>query len=690
MEYSKIKFRNLLLALTGCLILFSCSEDAIFEHEEVLVSDGVVSMDSTLIEGHYIVLVSGEPAVKNSKAASVLEELSKEIGQKRQAKINHIYKNVLSGFSAELTEEQVRKLRKDPRVLSIESDGLIYPTNEINVQEYVTWGIDRIDQRDGPLDRAYVYTSSGAGVTAYIFDSGIRYSHQEFGERATLGYDFVLEEDPDNTDPNQGPGEDCMGHGTHVAGTVGGKLMGVAKNVNLVSLRVFGCTGATPRSRYVAALDWVTANAVHPAVVNMSLGFSDDPENQTATELAIVNSMDAGIHFVVSAGNFNGDSCGFSPARVPGVLTVGASDIYNKKAYFSSYGECVDLYAPGTNIASASIQDDTSYRELNGTSMSAPHVTGLVALYLENFPMATPVEVHAAIVDNTTQNAVSEVPSGTNNLAYSLWGPVEFMPPVPEAIILKGKSYKEQGRQKIDLSWNITDANHVDLYRNGQLIIPGLYNHGEQTITGDRGQDGHYTFQVCEVGYDNCSEVITVIFGDGDGSGGDTNEPPKADFKYTTNLLQVQFTDASTDVDGSVTSWSWDFGDGNSSSTQHPSHTYLNSGSYSVVLTVTDDAGDTGSNSKNISVTAEEPAPDDIILTGEGYKVKGRWNADLVWSPSGTSAMADIYRDGNLIATVENTGSFTDVTNFNGSGSLSYKICEAGTTTCSNEISMQF
>ena len=647
-----------------------------------------------VIEGHYIVILSELPGRENPRAAAALEALSKDVGNMQGARLNRTYKSVLTGFSAELSGEQVEQLRRDPRVQSVEQDRYVYPASDFTLQEYPTWGLDRIDQREPMLDRGYAFTATGAGVTAYIIDSGIRFSHNEFGGRATLGYDFVLEDDPGNTDPNQGPGEDCSGHGTHVAGTVGGSTYGVAKNVNLVSVRVFGCTGGSPWSRIIAAVDWVTDNTVHPAVSNMSIGgWAID-----AADTAVENSIAAGIHYVVAAGNNSDNACLYSPARTSGALTAGASQIGDYRASFSNYGECVDIYAPGASITSASHSGNSSSLTASGTSMAAPHVAGLAALILESNPDVTPSVLHTEIVNNSTKNVVSNVPSGTNHLVNSLWESAEFapLPPQGEINLISTDALKERGNQVIDLTWEFDSQNHVQIVRNSSFVTV-WYNSGEyRDNTGIKGNDGSYVHQVCEMYFVNntCSNELTTIFGDGDGggdNGDDPNAPPTADFIYQVDDLTVQFTDASTDSDGTIVSWNWNFGDGNSSTSQNPGHTYSESGTYSVSLTVTDDDGDTGSTSKNVTVSDGDPVPPgDITLSAEGYKVQGRWRADLTWTPSGTSANVDVYRDGSVVATTPNDGSYTDVTNLRGGGSLTYKVCEAGTATCSNEVTVQF
>jgi subtilisin family serine protease/PKD repeat protein len=746
-----------------------------------------------IVEGHYIIVLSDLPGRDNPGAVAALEALSKEVGNMQGARVKHTYKHALTGFSAELTYEQAEKMRKDPRVQSVEQDRYVYTANGSGVQEHPGWGLDRIDQRGAELDRVYSYTGTGKGVTAYIIDSGIRYSHVEFGGRAVLGYDFVLEENPSNTDPAQGPGEDCSGHGTHVAGTVGGVKHGVAKEVDLVSVRVFGCTGGSPRSRVIAAIDWVTQDALEndrfPALTNMSLGGGYNPDD-LSYEVAIGNSTASGINFIVAAMNWDNDACNYEPARNPQALTVGASSFGDERASFSNYGECVDLYAPGHGIASASHFNDTDSRTLSGTSMASPHVAGVVAMYLEDNQQATPAEVHSAIVNNTTQYAVSDVPYGPGNMVYSLWSSVSFTAPATPDLMLEAHGFiDEEGYQVIDLTWNAESEPFLWIHRNGAVIGHALSGSSEfRDKTPLQSENGEHTHQICEIAYDNCSEEVTTVFGNGEytfdfnleatsyrskgdnivelrwnrplsdqiriyrdgnfittwssdssfkespgkerhvtyvykiceednylttplcseevavifgngsdsgGDGGDEpNAPPTADFTYQVDGLTVQFTDASTDSDGSITAWNWSFGDGTSSTAQHPSRTYAADGTYTVSLTVTDNDGGTGTTSKNVTVSSEDPPPPpppgEIELSAEGYKVQGRWRADLSWTPAGTSANVDVYRDGNIVATAANTGSYTDITDFRGGGSLTYKVCEAGTETCSNEVTVQF
>lgn len=695
MKNSKlINALNLFIVLIILVLLVSCSEDVIEQAPEVKIESEEKTIDH--IEGKYIVVVSKESALKNQKAASTLEELTEEINKMSGAKVNMKYRLSLTGFAAELTKKQVALLQNDKRVISVYQDRLIY-LEETNTQEYPTWGLDRLDQRDGLLDRAYSYNATGAGVNAYIMDSGIRYSHEEFNQRASLGVDLVKQypdEEYDKDDPDLEPGNDCGGHGTHVAGTVGGTKYGVAKNVNLISVRVFSCVGITSLSRIIMAVDWITEYAVEPAVVNMSLGGGiADP-----LDLAVENSIASGIHYVLAAGNNKNDACNFSPARTPGALTVGASTINNERASFSNYGDCLDIYAPGKDIVSASHIDDTSVKTASGTSMAAPHVAGLAALYLQKNPGVSSATLHDAIIENSTEGMVREVLSGPTNLAHSLWEPVEFTTPTPPDLNLKAIGIKEKGSNKIYLVWEPTEDPFIHVYRNGSYFA-NWYNTGEYALNVNGG--GKESFQICEANYNNCSEVVTPNFNDD--SGYEPNKPPTASFTYEINGLQVSFTDMSTDPDGSIIAWTWYFGDGYYTTAQNPVRTYFEPGTYRVQLQVEDNfrAGDYIT--EYITLTIEdpngpdpidpdpEPSPEEIILTGNGYKVKGYWQTDLSWTPAGTSSKVDIYQNGELIVQVNNTGNYTDVTENKGSGSLTYEICEAGSKTiCSNIVTVNF
>jgi subtilisin family serine protease len=320
----------------------------------------------------------------------------------------HLYRHALNGFSAELPPEAVTALQRNPNVSYVEPDG-IASLNE------VPWGLDRIDQRGLPLDGNYTALNAGAGVTAYIIDTGIRTSHNEFGGRAAFGADF------------SGFGDgDCHGHGTHVAGTVGGTTYGVAKAVSLVSVNVFGCSGSSPTSTIIAGVDWVTGSAQRPAVANMSLGGGASQ----AMDDAVTASIASGITYAVAAGNSGIDACQVSPARAPEAITVGATDAGDWRASFSNYGPCLDLFAPGVSILSAGIVDDGSAAFKSGTSMASPHVSGAAALILSADPNAAPQLVHELIVGAATQGVVNNPSEQSPNLLlFADW--TQQLPPPP-------------------------------------------------------------------------------------------------------------------------------------------------------------------------------------------------------------------------------------------------------------------
>jgi len=317
-----------------------------------------------------------------------------------------VYGHALHGYAARLNGGQLRSLRDDPAVAMVVADGI---ATIDDTETDATWGLDRIDQHKLPLSGTFTSTNTGAGVTAYVIDTGIRTSHVEFGGRARSGWDFV---------DNDADASDCNGHGTHVAGTIGGATYGVAKGVDLVAVRVLDCGGSAPWSVVIAGIDFVTADhqAGEPAVANMSLGGGAN----IALDLAVKNSIADGVAYAVAAGNSNAPACQFSPARVPEAMTSAASTINDAKASFSNWGSCVDWFAPGQSITSAWRTSDTATNTISGTSMASPHTAGVAALFLQTSPGATPAAVQKALAGAATTRQITGVDRrfypGTANL----------------------------------------------------------------------------------------------------------------------------------------------------------------------------------------------------------------------------------------------------------------------------------
>ncbi|HEX8699240.1 MAG TPA: Ig-like domain-containing protein, partial [Myxococcaceae bacterium] len=354
------------------------------------------------VPNRYIVVFDTTAKQSPRASAQDVRKASETLIRAHGGAVRRVYSSALRGFSVTMTEEQALRMSEDPRVRYIEQDRVV--TMHGGTQRSPpSWGLDRVDQRLLPLDDSYSYEYKGTGVHAYIFDTGVRSTHVEFAGRMGPGFDAV----------GDGYGtEDCHGHGTHVAGTVGGATFGVARNVTIHPVRVIACEGEGTEEMLLDGLDWITANHIKPAVANLSIGSDALQSFDDAVEASIA----AGVHFVVSAGNEGIDACAKSPARVPGVLTVGATDMEDARAYYSNYGTCVDLFAPGDGINSAWPDSDTDTYVTSGTSMAAPHVAGAVALYLEAYPNATPPEVHEEIIARSTRNVVEDAYIGSPNV----------------------------------------------------------------------------------------------------------------------------------------------------------------------------------------------------------------------------------------------------------------------------------
>ncbi|MFC9324080.1 S8 family serine peptidase [Kitasatospora sp. NPDC057015] len=373
--------------------------------------EGVVRGAGTpgTIAGSYLVLLTPQAA---KSVAGQGASLTAHYG----GKVRRSFDAALHGFSAELSERQARRLAADPAVAEVVQNRRVSLDGSQSAPP--SWGLDRIDQRRPPMTDRFDYpASAGRGVTAYVVDTGVRISHEEFGGWASYGFDAV---DGDSD------ADDGHGHGTHVAATVAGATYGVAKQASVVAVRVLDNGGSGTVEGVVAGIDWVTAHAVRPAVVNLSLG--GDPDDVLDT--AVRNSIASGLTYTVAAGNDSLDASQHSPARVPTAITVGSTESDDSASWFSNFGPLVDLYAPGSDITSAGIAYDEDYTTMSGTSMASPHVAGAAALYLADHRTATPAQVAAALTSAATTGSLHGLEPGTpDRLLYT--GSIPNRPPGP-------------------------------------------------------------------------------------------------------------------------------------------------------------------------------------------------------------------------------------------------------------------
>lgn len=494
----------------------------------------IIASNGDLIPGKYIVVlhdtkINYRKSARYEENQASMRKIATDISVKYKVlpeKITRVYTNVLSGFAIDLEDEELQLMRKDPSIKYIEQDAYGYasfqkksppgkspkdpsdPTDPVDpLTSTSSWGLDRIDQRSLPLDQSFSTPATGKGVTVYIMDSGILTDHQEFQGRAFLGYDSALGELV----------QDCHGHGTHVAGIVGGATTGVARDVELVSVKVLGtldpdlpCEGRGAYSQWIDALDWIIANAKRPAIVNMSLqgGKSD------ALNTAIDDVYYAGIPVIVAAGNYRNDASLYSPASAEKAFTVGASASTDQRAGFSNFGDAVKLFAPGENILSASINSTSSFTYNSGTSMATPYAVGVAALFLETNPTASPQQVYDFLMETSTKNKIALSGSVNNHLLFSGLNDIDAGQTDPNQgdFELIGTSEKFRGGEYlVNLNWSpIVGIDTFGLYVDGVREME-VQNYGI-TLKVSGGKIPPKTYQICVPGTSQCTNTVTVSF----------------------------------------------------------------------------------------------------------------------------------------------------------------------------------
>lgn len=519
----------------------------------------------------YIVVLEDWAVRSGTEGRSRVREVAGELAAAYQGSVFFTYEHAINGFAVRMTEGRAIALSNDPRVKYVEEDGV---AEKIGTQSGATWGIDRIDERDLPLDGLYYYGADGTGVRAYIIDTGILASHTEFGGRVVTGYSAIA-----------GGTSDCNGHGTHVAGTVGGTTYGVAKNVTLIPVRVLDCSGSGTWSGVVSGIDWVTnekkSSPGVPMVANMSLGggYSSTVNN------AVTNSVAAGVVHAVAAGNSNANACNYSPASTPNAMTVGATTSSDARASYSNFGSCLDIFAPGSSITSAWYTSSTATNTISGTSMASPHVAGAAALALQAYPASSPAQIMDLLRTSATTGKVTSAGTGSPNL----------------------------------------------LLHSATFVADG-------------------------------------------------NLPPTADFTFSCSGLTCTFDgSSSSDAEGAIAAYSWSFGSTESTATI----TYLSNGLYNITLTVTDSGGKTASVTKAVSAFQIGAG---INLSVTVSKKRSLKTANLSWS--GISGTSVVYRNDVQIGTA--TGTTFSNSLGSGSGTVSYRVCSAATSSCSAAVSTAY